>query len=291
MKNTVCLAAVLCLLSAVLPSFAEGATGAVEPGYAVASRVDWAAGCVILEVRHDLDPATASITRAKGDAETDLEARLAGFVARALGPVVVDSSHTFGDLLAADAALYARVTDIALRARRTEISLTQDFTALVARYVIPFYGAQGVAAPLFPSRATTVRRGLGEVSTRVYTGLLIYATGQLRAVGSTRPAAARPALFPRLWDETMGLVWEKGMCSPEALATWGMAGCATSPEDPAVLARVGAVPLRLAARAVFGDNATDLVISTDGARQLLALDENIALLREGRVAIIYDSLE
>jgi hypothetical protein len=69
-----------------------------------------------------------------------------------------------------------------------------------------------------------------------------------------------------------------------------MVGYAASIDDAATL-RAGALPLRLAARGVFGDHGTDIVISTDGARQLLSLAENIALLQEGRICIVYDSLE
>jgi hypothetical protein len=102
---------------------------------------------------------------------------------------------------------------------------------------------------------------------------------------------ARPALFPRIWDEQMNLLLDKGMCAPESLARWGMVGYSQAVDDPAADLRVGNVPLRLAARGVFGDNDTDIVISMDGARQLLALPENIALLQTGRIVIVYDSLE
>jgi hypothetical protein len=80
------------------------------------------------------------------------------------------------------------------------------------------------------------------------------------------------------------------MCSPEALARWGMAGYLLHPDEAAAVTRVGLFPLRVAARGVFGDTPTDIVIPTDGARQLLTLEENRDLLREGRIAIVYDAL-
>jgi hypothetical protein len=88
----------------------------------------------------------------------------------------------------------------------------------------------------------------------------------------------------------MNLVLEKGMCSPQALARWGMVGYAQALDDPVVSLRAGVLPLRLAARAVFGDKATDIVISTDAVRQILALPENISLLQQGRIVIVYNSL-
>ena len=161
----------------------------------------------------------------------------------------------------------------------------------MARYTLPFFGAEGISSPLFPSRETPIRRSLGYVATRKFSGLLIHAKGRLPEAGSSRMTAARPALFPRIWDEQMNLVLDKGMCSPEALARWGMVGYALDPDEDAAVLRVGNFPLRLAARGVFGDKPADIVISTDGARKLLTLAENIALLREGRIVIVYDSLD
>ena len=158
-------------------------------------------------------------------------------------------------------------------------------------YAVPFFGDWGIGSPFFPAQAVPIRRRLGDVTTRAYTGLLIFARGMLPAAGGNRMVAARPALFPRIWDEQMNLVLEKGMCTPESLSRWGMVGYSAAVDDPSADLRVGNVPLRLAARGVFGDNNTDIVVSTDGARQLLALPENIALLREGRIVIVYDSLQ
>src|SRR5208337_2522684 len=102
-----------------------------------------------------------------------------------------------------------------LGARRDGVSLSRDFSFLVARYTLPLFGERGVASPLFPSQATSPKRRLGYVATRKFTGLLIYARGQLPEVGSGRTSQARPALFPRLWDEQMNLVLDKGMCDPD----------------------------------------------------------------------------
>ena len=229
--------------------------------------------------------------RAKGNAAADIESRLPDFLSRAVSALTVDSSHTMGDLLSSDPGLFARWSELGLGGHRDDFFLSPDFSSLVARYTLPFFGAQGISSPLFPSRETPIRRSLGYVATRKFSGLLIHAKGPLPEAGSSRTAVARPALFPRIWDEQMNLVLDRGMCSPEALAKWGMVGYALDPDEDAAVLRVGNFPLRLAARGVFGDKPTDIVISTDGARKLLTLAENIALLREGRVCIVYDSLD
>ncbi|MGO9308262.1 MAG: hypothetical protein ACLQDL_04475 [Spirochaetia bacterium] len=286
-KTIACLIALVAAASG--PVFSQD--GAAQgPGLAVTRSVDWAADRIVVEVTRPLDAATPSLVRAKADAETDLAQQLPGALSRALGPLTVDSSHTVADYLAADPGLSARFNDIALNAQRTDLFLTGDLTSLVARYAIPFFGMQGIGSPLYPSKSTAIRRRLGDVTTRAYTGLLIFARGMLPSAGTSRMAVARPALYPRIWDEQMNLVLDKGMCAPEYLTRWGMVGYSQAIDDPAAQLRVGNLPLRLAARGVFGDNDTDIVISMDGARQLLALPENIALLQEGRICIVYDSL-
>ena len=261
-----------------------------EPGYTVTSAVDWKAATLSVNVAHSLDHSIPSLVRAKSEAETDIDARVPDFFARALSVVTVDSSHTFGDVLGSNPSLFAKVSDLAASAPRAEVYLSADFSTLNVRYAIPLFGDQGIAAPLFPSIAAPPRRRLGDVLTRVYTGLLIFAQGPLPEIGTTRMAVAQPALFPRIWDEEMNLVLDKGMCNPASLAHWGMVGYAQDMDDPAAALRVGAAPLRLVARAVFGEKATDLVISTDGALQLLTQAQNIDILREGRICIIYDSV-
>jgi len=290
MKKIPFLLAMLC--ASLSPLAAEGDEPVPsDQGYAVASHVDWARAAVSLEITAALDPSTASLMRAKGDAETSIQTLLPELLTAAIAGVTVDSSHTLGQVMARDAGTYAAVNGLARAARRTELFLSLDQTHLVARYVVPFFGGQGIALPLLPGRATPIPRRLGEVATRPYTGLLIYAMNPLPAAGTAKLITARPALFPRIWDEEMNLVLDMGMCSPEALARGGMAVCARDADDPAVFTRVGALPLRCAARGVFGETPTDIVLSVDAARQLLTLPENIAFLREGRIAIIYGGVE
>lgn len=290
MKKAMIPLCVVCLCAAWRGFAAGGASLVAEPGYAVTSSIDWTGGTIAVEIAHALNPATQSMVRAKGDAESEIQSKLSDFLTRAIARVTVDSSHTFGDLLGADPELFARVSQLARGGRKDEIFLSPDFSSLTARYSLPLFGAQGIVSPLYPSRETPIRRKLGYVTTRKFTGLLISASGALPESGTNRRVAARPALFPRLWDEQMNLVLDKGMCSTQALSRWGMVGYAQALADPVVALRAGVLPLRLAARAVFGDNATDIVISTDGARQLLALPENIALLQQGRIVIVYDTL-
>jgi hypothetical protein len=288
------LAAAVLVMTCGVAAAATGATNGVvpvPPGYTMTAVTDWVGGVLNVEIAHTLDPATASLVRAKGDAETDIDAQLPDFLQRAVAPLTVDSGHLYDDLLGADPAFSARVRAVALQGKRTDISLKPDFSALVERFVLPLFGDRGVAVPLFPERVTPIRQLLGEVTTRKYTGLLIDARGVLPEAGSTRTASLHPALLPKIWDDRMDLVLDAGRVDPASLARWGVVGYARGLDDDAVVVRAGNLPLRLVARAVFGTKSTDVVISTEGARQLLALADNITLLKQGRVVIVCGNLD
>jgi hypothetical protein len=205
----------------------------------------------------------------------------------ALSPLRVDSSHTLFEVMSGDPRIAGQVRDLLAQARLQDMFLSEDLSRLTMRYVLPLYGDGGIVGPFVHTRATAIHRLLGYVPSRAYTGVLVYAKGTLPAVGTSAEELFEPSLFPRIFDEQMNLVLDRLMCNPSDLAKWGMASCTTGLDENALTARIGLAPLRVAARAVFGTHATDLVISDEAVKQLLSSSENIALLQQGRIAIIY----
>ena len=137
----------LCALGIQPASAQAGKLIVDEPGFTARSRVDWTGGMLEVEASRQLDPSTAALPRAKADAETDIESRLSGFMTAALSAVIIDSSHTYGDLLGRDPALFSRVSELAGGAQRQALFLSDDFSHLIARYSLPLFGAQGIASP------------------------------------------------------------------------------------------------------------------------------------------------
>ncbi len=277
-----CLFAGLVVAGLVVAAPAGGA-----PVATVASAVDWVQGTMVLTGTLALDPSVPSTVRAEADARADLESQLPAMLIRALTPVVMDSMHTAGQLLESDAGFFEGVAALARTAVPEEVHLSADFASMVERWRFPLFGSRGIASPLLPAQAQPVRRALGYVATRPFTGLVIVARGRLAAVGTGGTAALQPALFPRIWDEDMNLVLEAANCTPEALRARGMVAYLSNIDDPAIVTRAGTSPLRVIARAVFGTNPVDVVISREAARQLLTLPDNIRVLTEGRIAIVY----
>jgi hypothetical protein len=272
-------------LAAAVPRVSAEETELVQP------RRAWTAGELVLEASRTLDAATASIVRAKSDAQEALASRIAPLLLGALDRMPLDSSHTVGELAAEDAAFFESLNDLARAARPEAVYLSGDLARLTVRWTFPLFGENGITGSLLPVREEAMRRPLGYTASRAFSGLVIYAQGALAAVGTGSTAVLVPALFPRIWDENMDLVLEKDQVRAAAVSRWGMVGYLDRLDEEAIRERAGTDPLRVAARGVFGRLPVDVVIPVEAARQLLSVARNIEALREGRICIVYDRLE
>jgi hypothetical protein len=272
-------------LAAAVPRVSAEETELVQP------RRAWTAGELVLEASRTLDAATASIVRAKSDAQEALASRIAPLLLGALDRMPLDSSHTVGELAAEDAAFFESLNGLARAARPEAVYLSGDLARLTVRWTFPLFGENGITGSLLPVREEAMRRPLGYTASRAFSGLVIYAQDALAAVGTGSTAVLVPALFPRIWDENMDLVLEKDQVRAAAVSRWGMVGYLDRLDEEAIRERAGTDPLRVAARGVFGRLPVDVVIPVEAARQLLSVARNIEALREGRICIVYDRLE
>jgi hypothetical protein len=262
-----------------------------EEAELVRPRLGWSSGELVLEASRALDAGTASIVRAKADAQAALESRISALLLEAVDPVPLDSSHTVGQLAAADPAFFESLGDLARVARPEAVFLSTDLARLTVRWTFPLFGQGGLTGYLLPVREAPMRRPLGFTASRAFTGLVIHAQGRLPVVGTGSTATLVPALHPRIWDGSMNLVLEQGQVRVAALSRWGMVGYLDRLDEAAIRERAGTDPLRVAARGVFGRLPVDVVIPVDAARQLLSVARNVEALREGRICIVYDRLE
>jgi hypothetical protein len=204
-----------------------------------------------------------------------------------------DSYRTIGERLKEDQLLFQRLESAAVDSVSKRYSrVREDLREIQVQYRFPFYGEGGFVVPLIThSRPYPVERKLGFVPSRNFTGLVIYAGGELPAHGKDIRQKVRPALFPTLYDEDMNRILSVEMCDPNFLKRWGMVAYSDSEGDAALLERIGAAPLRTVARGVFGINATDLLLPKEAVDRLLVREANRELLSRGRVLIVIDSGE
>lgn len=174
--------------------------------------------------------------------------------------------------------------------RSEESSYSTEFKTLSLRYRIPLFPTLGEIF-IRHRQGYTLPPTLFHVPTAPYTGVVIYAQEELPVHGENREAGLVPALFPRIWDDSMQLIFEAPMMDREKILAGGCVGYATSLEDPAIENRVGPSPLRIAARGLFGLTPTDPIIPRGDALALLNSPDGRELLAEGRIVFIIPEQE
>jgi hypothetical protein len=257
----------------------------------VRPQVDWQGGVLILEVAMPIDPVEFGPGSRYG-VERDIERLLPGLFMSSVVEIPFDSYRTIGERLKEDPLLFQRVERTAISSVSKRYSRVQeDLQEIQVLYRFPFYGEGGFVVPLiFHKRPFPLEGKLGFVPSRNFTGLVIYASGELPAHGKDIRQPVQPALFPTLYDEDMNEILSVQMCDPDFLKRWGMVAYSDSEEDSALLERIGAAPLRTVARGVFGINATDLLLPNEAVDRLLVREANREMLSQGRVLIVIDSL-
>jgi len=260
-----------------------------EEQMVVSEQVEWERGVLILEVALAIE-AKEFNPGSRFDAERDIERLLPGLFMSAVVDIPFDSYRTIGERLKEDQLLFQRLESSAVDSVSKRYSrVREDLQEIQVQYRFPFYGEGGFVVPLIThSRPYPVERKLGFVPSRNFTGLVIYAGGELPAHGKDIRQKVQPAVFPTLYDEDMNPILYVEMCDPLYLKRWGMVAYSETEADSALLERIGAAPLRTVARGVFGINATDLLLPKEAVDRLLVREANREMLSQGRVLIVID---
>lgn len=286
-----------------LALFSGGAPEAQERGQSqgeVRGTLSWERMNLEASVRIDLRKAGIKLPSGRAQAEALLEDQYGALLRPHIRELQADSSSTVEDLVH-----WGNIPEETLgeSIRRLPPALDADLSAISASYTVDLSAlASGllrhsrprtIPAPLLPARAAD------------YTGIIIIADESLPVHGRSTRALAVPCLFPKLWDSGMNLIYERNMLDPQAeldsggkrikVQDWGMIRYAAresvtrntpSGLDDELIKRVGANPLRIMAREIFGAVPTDPVIDRDDALLILSGEHNRRLLREGRVIIV-----
>jgi hypothetical protein len=266
---------------------------AQNPPVTITGSVDW--GRMEITARVVFNPAPAGIRMPTGRsrAEEIINAEYPRLVSPILLSVPVDSSGTVEDMINRGEFSPREAGAIALSARRIPPALSADLTSLSAEYTINMneIGARFVRH----SRAREIPGTLSPVPAAAHTGIVIIANRALPIHGKNSIALAEPCIFPKICDTDMNLIYERNMVDPQGVRQNTMVRYAAeeavfrptpSGLSPELSALVGANPLRIIARGVFGARPTDPIIDRQDALLIISSENNRRLLREGRVAII-----
>jgi hypothetical protein len=254
------------------------------------SRVDWERGVLLLEVSADIGN-TISPGEARVEVEERVRREIGQAFCNALYEVNLDSYREVREAVEEDSRVLAALLDMAEKSTPLNVFLNTSLDMVTALYEFDFYPEiiKVFARHQIPYDPVNV---IEFVPALDYSGIVIYAKGEYPVHGEDpagkNPEPFHPALLPKLFDSEMELIAEAEMMDPEYLLRWGTFGYTDSSDYLLHKDRIGATPLFTMARAVFGDNRTDLVIPVDAANRILANPSNRELIRQGRILVICD---
>jgi hypothetical protein len=286
------------LLLLAFPAWAQPGTDPDGAGLFkidVSGSIDWETG--ELNTESSLNLASAGIRLPAGRIQG--EEVLRGEYPRLLRPYILslqaDSSATVEDLLQKRELSLQELDSLIMEARKIPPSLSADLAQITGRYAI---GLGRISAALTRhNRAGDPPRPLVPAPAADYTGIIIIADTELPIQGRNISSLAQPCLFPKIWDTEMNLIYDKNIADPGMLRSGERTMVRYAPResifratpsgiDESLLPLVGANPLRILARRVFGVVPTDPVIDKDDAMTIISTENNRQLLKEGRVAFI-----
>jgi hypothetical protein len=258
----------------------------------ISGAVEWDKMEINAAVSLDLASANIKLPTGRTQAESLISAEYLRLIRPGILSLPVDSSSTIAGLINRGEFSFLRAENLALNARMVPHALSPDLQRLSAAYSVNL--AEAGADLIRHSRPAEIPRTLNPVPAPAYTGIIIIADRELPIHGKKSAALPVPCLFPKIWDTGMNLIYERNMLEPRnaGMVRYARTDSIFRPGpsglSPEIAARTGQRPLRILARAVFGERPTDPVIDRADALLIISSEENRRLLREGRVVIVLD---
>ena len=239
------------------------------------SKINWIDKTFTSNVTLDMDKAGIPMPSGKNSAVNAVTSRLPNLVKDPLLTLYVDSSRTLGDYILERKISLQQITDIIESGNKT-LGYFENKSFL---FKMDHKLKLNQVGSLFVRHQTPYsrRKSIETISSRVYTGIIIDARGKLPVHGEFVDDQVNPCLFPRVWNEKMEVVYERNMMESADAKEKSVCGYDWSDDESRYRQRIGADPLRIAAKQVFGHNRTDLVISDEDALRIFSIPENTEL--------------
>ncbi|MCK5201381.1 MAG: hypothetical protein KAR21_23665 [Spirochaetales bacterium] len=232
---------------------------------------------------------TKPLPSIKFNTEKNIEKRLNYILLNGIELLTIDSRTRGEDFIKMHPSVIDSIFDIVPSMIKEHSLFTPDLKSLDTKYTLDIY--PDIAALFIPhSRTSTVTPTLDFISSADFSGIVIYVDNMLPLYGKQNTGSFSPSLFPRIFDEELNLVIGPLMVDPEIIKITGTVGY-QGLSDTIDLVRIGHNPIKVKARGIFGINNTDLIISTREADKILSRQNNIDLIRQGKILIIYDQID
>jgi len=262
------------------------ASAIAQPAMSASSVMDWGTEQIHSVITLDTERAGIQLPTGRNAAIRRLDMEIPSLLKDTFFSIVVDSSNRLGDIVEAGTVSLQDLDEILEQGKKTPPAFARDLSTLSLNHTVSF--ARVGSLFIRHNKGYAPEKPLETTATRSWSGILIDARGALPVRGEYVKDALTPSLFPKIWDTSMNLAYEKNMVSPDVARTRGIVHYASSLEEAELYERIGDDPLRIVARQVFGIYRTDPVISREDALKILSNDANRKLLEEGRVVIVCD---
>ncbi|MBN1696409.1 MAG: hypothetical protein JW881_02740 [Spirochaetales bacterium] len=255
----------------------------------VRKEVDWEKGVLSLNLSTPVVSAGERQPDGRYSAEMQIQEMMPDIFISSVLDLRIDSYYTLGDMLQRERNGLSGLKKVMIGGKKEYACLSEDLNNIIVSYSYPLYGEKGIACVFIRhERANPVRRILGFVPSRDYTGLVIYVKGEYMMHGKDSPGMLNPVLFPTLYDVNMNVILDKHTCDPGYLKRWGMALYTESLNEIPFTRRIGIDPLRTTANRIFGKHNGDIILPDDAVKKLTKRESNRRMLQECRILIIYE---
>lgn len=276
----------LILAAAFSSSFALESFSADEKIISSTSKIDWTKSEFVSDIYLDTRKAGIELPSGKKAATTLTAKQIPVLIKDPLLSLNVSSTEQLGDLVLDGTISLEQITDLIDSGKKSPgIFKDGSFTMktihtldlsklnpLIVKHRFPYKNPKPIEA----------------IASRAYTGIIIDARGQLDVHGEFVKDSAEPCFFPKVWDEDMNLIYERNMTEPDKVNKQNLVSYDYRDDESFYQKRVGADPMRIKARQIYGEIRTDPVISREDALKILTVPANLELLRQGKVVILLD---
>jgi outer membrane protein OmpA-like peptidoglycan-associated protein len=254
--------------------------------FSATSNIDWVQNIFFSDVSYEIEFIGIPLPSGKSAITNRMKNQLPVLLKDPLLSLNIDSTARLSDLIVEQKITLDDISRIIDTAKRSPGNFSEDGNLLIMNHQLNLPEISSLLIKHHIPYAP--KTPIEQAATRAYTGIIIDARGTLPIRGEMTAAQGVPCFFPKIWDDTMELFYERNMVAVQATGINSIVRYDYSSDESRYRDRIGNNPLRITARQIFGINRTDPVISRLDALKILSSSENRKLLETGRIVILLD---
>ena len=216
--------------------------------------------------------------------------------------VRVDAESTTRNFVNENRTVRTRVSGMVKNAEIEEIKQFDDGSYQVMMKM-SMDGAKGLGSTLLPVQMERIRkvRVVSHTKKGAASSVSVPSSVELAVSSTTKKALnytgliintkgfdAKPAMYPRILDESGESVYDVASANPNATIEEGLTGYRKSIDAAKQVARIGNNPLIIKAQKINGKFNADIIVSDSDAQRIFQADSKGGILGEAKVVMVID---